>query len=104
MAPTSPAQEFFDVWKKQMDEGVQMWTSMMNQATGAATSTNAADPLKLWRPFMDQATQAWTETMTQAAAPTASEAATRGKAMLDQWIAAWDKLLADTMQTEAFAK
>ena len=34
----------------------------------------------------------------------ASEMASQGKAMLDQWIGAWDRLLADTMQTDAFAQ
>lgn len=96
-------QEFFELWKKQMEEGAQMWSRMVGQAT-PATPTHP-DPLSLWRPFMEQATATWASTMKAGAQPTGpSEMASQGKALMDQWISAWDRLLADTMQTDAFAQ
>ena len=103
MADTAHAQEFFEQWKKQMEDGAQLWARVVNK--DGPSAPGATDPLSLWRPFMDQATDTWVRTMRQGGrAAGAADAAAQGKAFLDQWIAAWDKLLADTMQTEAFAE
>ncbi len=111
MANTARSQEYFDVWKKQMEDGAQIWARMVKQGvptgtgTGTGPGTGAADPLGLWRPFIDQATETWTRNMQPGSQPTgAADAAAQGKAFFDQWVATWDKLLADTMQTEAFAE
>jgi hypothetical protein len=97
------AQDFFELWKKQMEEGAKVWTQMVGQTQAAATPQ--PDPLAMWRPFMEQATQAWLNTMKAGAAgPAGADMFAQGKAFLEQWISAWDKLLANTMQTEAFAQ
>ncbi|MBM3778464.1 MAG: hypothetical protein FJW23_09530 [Acidimicrobiia bacterium] len=102
-AQPSP-QELFDVWKKQMEDGARIWAQMMG-TPGGATAAAAPDPLKLWRPFMEQATEAWAKQAAQGKAGGGiSEAMADGKAMIDQWVAAWDKLLSQAMQSEAFAQ
>ena len=103
MADSTRSQEFFDVWKKQMEDGAQIFARMVKQ--GVPTGPTQADPLNMWRPFIEQATEAWTKNMQPGAQPMgATDAAAQGKAFFDQWVATWDKLLADTMQTEEFAE
>ncbi len=103
MDHTATAQEFFELWKKGLDEGTQFWSRA--GGTDAKVPGGLPDPLGLWRPFMEQAAGAWSKTMSQAGQPAgAGDTAAQGKAFLEQWIGAWDKLLADTMQTEAFAE
>jgi hypothetical protein len=105
MANNAQNQDFFEIWKKQMEEGAQMWARMVGQ-TGEKGPAATPDPLSLWRPFMEQASETWAKTVRPGgpAAGGAADMAAQGKAFLDQWISTWDKLLAETMQTEAFAQ
>jgi len=57
MADQTGAQQFFDLWKKQVEEGLEP-----RQMAGQGQSP---DPQAFWRPFMDQGMQAWSKVMTQ---------------------------------------
>lgn len=95
MADQPGAQALLDLWKKQMEEGMQAWTRMMGQST-------APDPAQFWRPVMDPGIATWARLMTQG--PVSPELMAQWKQFLDQWIAAWGKALEQAMGTEAFAQ
>src|SRR5216684_3367832 len=58
MADQAGAQQLFDLWKKQVEEGTRAWLKMAGQG-------QSPDPQAFWRPFMDQGMQAWSKVMTQ---------------------------------------
>jgi hypothetical protein len=95
MADNTGAQQLFDLWKKQVDEGTQAWLKMAGQG-------QPVDPQAFWRPFMDQGMQAWSKVMTQGTV--SPDLMTQWKQFLDQWIAAWSKILEQAMGTESFAQ
>lgn len=97
MAETVTPQAMFDIWKKQMEEGTQAW------ARAVAGGGHAADPLQMWRPFMEQAAQGFAAMGKPQGIPNADFAA-QWKALLDQWLAAWDQVLTKAMGTEQFAQ
>src|SRR5712691_4702997 len=88
----SGANQLFEVWKKQLEEGTQAWTRLVTQAPAAAPPI---DPFAFWRPVLDQGLQAWARLFAQSPA---------SPDMLDQWIEAWSKVLGQAMSTEQFAK
>ena len=94
MAET-PNQQLFDLWKKQVEEGTQVWLKTMGQG-------QPADPQSFWRPFMDQGMAAWSKAITQGSV--SPDLMAQWKQFLDQWIAAWSKVLEQAMSTEAFAR
>ena len=95
MADNTGAQQLFDLWKKQVDEGTQAWLKLAGQG-------QPVDPQAFWRPFMDQGMQAWSKVMTQGTV--SPDLMTQWKQFLDQWIAAWSKILEQAMgkQLEGF--
>jgi poly(hydroxyalkanoate) synthase III subunit E len=95
MADNTGAQQLFDLWKKQVDEGTQAWLKMAGQG-------QPVDPQAFWRPFMDQGMQAWSKVMTQGTV--SPDLMAQWKQFLDQWIAAWSKVLEQAMSTENFAQ
>jgi hypothetical protein len=95
MTERSASQEFFDLWKKQVEEGTQTWARMVGQ-------TQTADPTQFWRPFMDQGMAAWATLLTQG--PVTPNLLPQWKQFLDQWIGAWARVLEQAMGTEAFAQ
>jgi len=95
MADQAGAQQLFDLWKKQVEEGTRAWLKMAGQG-------QSPDPQAFWRPFMDQGMQAWSKVMTQG--QPSPDLMAQWKQFLDQWIAAWSKVLEQAMGTEAFAK
>ena len=94
MAQTA-AEQLFDLWKKQVEEGSQAWLRALGQG-------QPADPQSFWRPFMDQSMAAWSKVMTQGTP--SPDLMAQWKQFLDQWIAAWSKALEQAMSTEAFAR
>ena len=94
MAETG-GQQFFDLWKRQVEEGSQAWMRTLGQG-------QPADPQSFWRPFMDQGMAAWSKVMTQG--PPSADLMGQWKQFLDQWIAAWSKVLEQAMGTETFAQ
>ena len=89
--------QFFDMWKKQVEEGSQAWLRMLSTPQAAPM-----DPQAFWRPFMDQGMAAWSKVMTQGQAP--PDLMAQWKQFLDQWIEAWSRVLGQAMNTESFAK
>ena len=95
MAENPATQALFDLWKKQIEEGTQVWARMMGQG-------QMAEPTQFWPPFMDQGMAAWSKLFTQG--PMTPEFLSQWKQFLDLWIAAWSKVLEQAMGTEAFAQ
>jgi hypothetical protein len=95
MVENSSTHALFDVWKKQIEEGTQVWARTIGQ-------TQAVDPTQFWRPFMDQSLAAWSKLLAQGSAT--PDLMAQWKEFLDQWIAAWAKVLEQAMGTEAFAQ
>jgi uncharacterized coiled-coil protein SlyX len=97
MTDTNPTQQLFDLWKRQLEEGVQTWSRLAGQAP-----TPPFDPTAFWRPFVDQWTQAWARMAAQT--PFSPDLAAQWKQFADQAIESWARALGQTMGTEAFAQ
>ncbi|PYN60109.1 MAG: hypothetical protein DMD92_07715 [Candidatus Rokuibacteriota bacterium] len=97
MADTT-ANQLFDIWKKQLEEGTQAWTRLVIQAPPTAPP----DPFSFWRPVLDEGLQAWAKLFAQS--PVSPDLHGQWKQFLDQWIEAWSKVLGQAMGTEEFAK
>src|SRR6266496_4474058 len=94
---SAAAQEIFDLWRKQFEEGTQAWTRMLTQTPPPPT-----DPLAFWRPVLDQGLGTWARLFAQS--PASPDLVTQWKQFLDQWVEAWSRVLGQTMGTEAFAQ
>jgi hypothetical protein len=97
-ASTTTAQ-FFDMWRRQLEESTQAWTRLVSQASAP---TAAPDPLAFWRPVLNQGLEQWARLFAQT--PASPELTTQWKQFLDQWIEAWSRVLGQAMTTEAFAQ
>src|SRR5262249_31744540 len=95
MMAENPTQQLFDLWKKQTGDAGQAWLKMLGQG-------QTGDPQAFWRPFMGQNMAARWRVMTHGAA--SPDLMAQWKQSLDQWIAAWAKVLEQAMSPEAFAK
>ena len=80
-------------WRK----GSQAWLKMLGTA-GGSRSTRRPSGAPSWI----RAWPAWSKVMTQGTA--SPDLMAQWKQFLDQWIAAWSKVLEQAMGTEAFAK
>lgn len=98
MADTS-ANQLFDLWKRQIEEGTQAWARLVSQQ---APSAPTPDPWAFWRPVLDQGLQAWAKLFAQT--PATPALLTQWKQFLDQWIEAWSKVLGQAMGTAEFAR
>ena len=98
MDTQAAAQQMFDVWKRQIDEGAQAWARML----ASAPTANPVDPAAFWRPMMDQGVATWARIMSQG--PVSPEIFGQWKTFLDQWIEAWSRALGQAMGTETFAR
>ena len=99
--PDLGAQQLFDLWKKQVEEGTQGWLKMLGQPPLPGQPA-AVDPASFWRPVMDQAMAGWARVFSQG--PASPDLMTQWKQFLDQWINAWGKALEQAMSTETFAR
>lgn len=90
--------QFFDLWRKQLEESTQAWTRMVSQATPPPTS----DPAAFWRPVLNNGLEQWARLFAQA--PVSPDLAAQWKQFLDQWIEAWSRVLGQAMTTESFAQ
>src|SRR5919201_303934 len=77
MADPSGAQQLFDMWKRQVEEGTQAWARMMTQTS----PPGGGDPAALWRPFLDQGFQHWARVFAQT--PVSPDLMTQWKQILD---------------------
>lgn len=93
------ATQFFDMWRKQLEESTQAWTRMVSQAT---PPTPPPDPMAFWRPVLNQGLEQWARMFAQT--PASPDLLAQWKQFLDQWIEAWSRVLGQAMSTEAFAQ
>jgi hypothetical protein len=93
------ATQFFDMWRKQLEESTRVWTRMVSQAT---PPTQPPDPMAFWRPVLDQGLEQWARMFAQT--PASPDLMTQWKQFLDQWIEAWSRVLGQAMNTESFAQ
>jgi hypothetical protein len=96
--PSAATAQFFDMWRRQLEESTHAWTRMVSQATAAP----APDPLGFWRPVLNQGLEQWARMFAQT--PVSPDLAAQWKQFLDQWIEAWSRVLGQAMNTDAFAK
>jgi hypothetical protein len=98
MADTTGTQ-FFDMWRRQLEESTQAWARMVSQAPPAAPPP---DPMAFWRPVLNQGLEQWARMFTQT--PASPDVMGQWKQFLDQWIDAWSRVLGQAMSTDAFAQ
>jgi hypothetical protein len=99
MADPTGTQQFFDLWRKQIEEGTQQWARMVNQPAPPAATM---DPTAFWRPILNSGLEQWARLF--ATTPATPDLMSQWKQFLDQWIEAWSKALGQTMATEGFAQ
>jgi hypothetical protein len=90
--------QFFDMWRKQLEDSTQTWTRMMSQAAPAP----APDPMAFWRPVLNSGLEQWARMFSQT--PASPDLFSQWKQFLDQWIEAWSRVLGQAMTTDAFAQ
>ena len=90
--------QFFEMWRKQLEESTQAWTRMVTQAAPVP----APDPLAFWRPVLNQGLEQWARMFAQT--PASPDLFAQWKQFLDQWIEAWSRVLGSAMNTDAFAQ
>jgi hypothetical protein len=94
----SDTTQFFDMWRRQLEESTQAWTRMVSQAPAAAPP----DPTAFWKPVLNQGLEQWARMFAQT--PVSPDLMAQWKQFLDQWIEAWSRVLGQAMNTEGFAK
>ena len=92
--------QFFDMWRKQLEESTQAWTRMVTPGAGAAGPP--PDPMAFWRPVLNQGLEQWARMFAQT--PASPDLMAQWKQFLDQWIEAWSRVLGQAMSTEHFAQ
>jgi hypothetical protein len=95
---TAATTQFFDMWRRQMEESTEAWSRMVSQAP----PTSLPDPLTFWRPVLDQGVEQWARMFAQT--PVSPDLAAQWKQFLDQWIEAWSRVLGQAMTTDGFAQ
>ena len=90
--------QFFDMWRRQLEESTQAWARMVSQAPTAAPP----DPTTFWKPVLNQGLEQWARMFAQT--PASPDLMAQWKQFLDQWIEAWSRVLGQAMSTESFAK
>lgn len=97
MSDKSAAQQMFELWKAQVEEGARVWSKLLAQTPAAPP-----DPAAFWRPVVEQWTEAWARALAQT--PMTPDVMGQWKQFLDQSIEAWSRALGQAMGTEAFAQ
>src|SRR2546430_16765697 len=97
MVASIPTQQFFDMWKKGLEDSTQAWARLLSQSTAAPP-----DPTAFWRPAVEQWVQTWARLI--AASPVSPDTATQWKQFLDQSIEARSRALGQAMNTDGFAQ
>ena len=90
--------QFFEIWRKQLEDSTQAWTRMVTQAA----PTPAPDPMAFWRPVLNSGLEQWARMFAQT--PVSPDLASQWKQFLDQWIEAWSRVLGQAMTTDSFAQ
>lgn len=97
---TTGAQQLFDLWRKQIEEGTQAWARLVSPQAAAAPPVS--DPMAFFRPAMMAGVDQWARLF--ASTPVPPEMMQQWKQFLDQWIEAWSKALGQVMATEPWAE
>ena len=100
MADPAATQQFFDLWRKQFEEGAATWARMVSQAPPPAAP--AMDPMAFWRPVLNSGLEQWARMF--ATTPVSPDLMQQWKQFLDQWVEAWSRALGQVMGTEQFAQ
>jgi Poly(R)-hydroxyalkanoic acid synthase subunit (PHA_synth_III_E) len=95
----SDATQFFDMWRKQLEESTQAWTRLVSQTQ---PPTTPPDPTAFWRPVLNQGLEQWARMFAQT--PASPDLMAQWKQFLDQWIEAWSRVLGQAMNSEPFAQ
>src|SRR5262245_12797917 len=98
MSTNMATDQFFEFWKKKVEQGTETWARMAGQKSA---STEPFDPSKFWRPMFDQLLGEWSKAVQQGVMT--PDVMKQWKAFLDQWLLTWDKMFAELLQTDAFA-
>jgi hypothetical protein len=93
------ATQFFDMWRKQLEESTQAWSRMVSQTAAPGPTP---DPTAFWRPVLNQGLEQWARMFAQT--PASPDLMAQWKQFLDQWIEAWSRVLGQAMSTEGFAQ
>jgi len=96
---TAASAQFFDMWRKQLEESTQAWTRLVSQAQ---PPTAPPDPTTFWRPVLNQGLEQWARMFAQT--PVSPDLMAQWKQFLDQWIEAWSRVLGQAMNSESFAQ
>ena len=99
MADSTGTQQFFDLWRKQVEDGAQTWARMVSQTP---VPPHAMDPAAFWRPVLNSGIEQWARMF--ATTPATPDLIAQWKQFLDQWIDAWSRALGQVMATENFAQ
>jgi hypothetical protein len=99
MTETPPAQQLFEMWKRQLEEGSKSWAQLITKGVAPP----APDPAGFWwKPMFEQGLAQWARIFAQT--PVTPDLTAQWKQFLDQSIEAWSKALSQAMSTEAFAQ
>lgn len=100
MVDPAATQQFFDLWRKQFEEGAATWARMVSQAP--PPTAPAMDPMAFWRPVLNAGLEQWARMF--ATTPVSPDLMQQWKQFLDQWVEAWSRVLGTVMGTEQFAQ
>ncbi len=94
MSETPINQEFFSVWIRSMEQGMEAWLRLVGQP-------HTSDASQFWRPMFGQSLDIWTQILKQGAG--SPDVLVQWKRFLDDSVDAWSKVLEQAMGTEGFA-
>ena len=87
-------QELLSMWKRSMDQGIEVWQKLIGQP-------QAPDISHFLRPMWGQSMDLWTQILKQGA--TSPDVLAQWKKFLDDSLESWSKVLGQAMETEGFA-
>ena len=87
-------QELMSMWKRSMDQGMEVWQKLLAQP-------QAPDISQFITPMWGQSMDLWTQILKQGA--TSPDTLAQYKRFLDDSLEAWSKVLGQAMETEGFA-
>lgn len=87
-------QELLSMWKRSMDQGIEVWQKLVGQPP-------TPDISQFVRPIWGQSMDLWTQILRQGA--TSPDVLAQWKKFLDDSVEAWSKVLGQAMATEGFA-
>ena len=99
---TSPPDDLFAMWRKQMEAGTAAWVEAARKVASQGHVPYPPDPAQFWRRFSNFGPSG--ASPFPGAGPVDPEVLTQWKRFLDDWLAAWSRAFEQVMGTEAFAE